>query len=257
MLAALVFNKLFFPSFDPLAGTMLAFSTFAVGYPVAARRRNDVRSSRRSLRPPLRAGGDAADDGRDHRADRPAADVCEIGVLAPILLVSLRFVQGTALGGEWAGAVLLSVEHGDERHAVATPRGRRWVLRSARCSRPARWRSPRFCREASCWPGAGACRCSPACCWWPSDCGCAWAWPRRRCSAARAAGARRTRRSRSVARSLARLLVGWRRAHRSGRHVLVGRCVLAHLHDHDTGSVAHARVDGAVHRRGVQCGARS
>src|SRR3989475_11226816 len=34
------------------------------------------------------------------------------GVLSPILLVTLRFVQGVALGGEWAGAVLISVEHG-------------------------------------------------------------------------------------------------------------------------------------------------
>jgi MFS family permease len=33
-------------------------------------------------------------------------------VLAPILLVTLRFVQGMALGGEWAGAVLLTLEHG-------------------------------------------------------------------------------------------------------------------------------------------------
>src|SRR5512139_1304765 len=32
MLAALVFNRVFFPSFDPLSGTILAFSTFAVGY---------------------------------------------------------------------------------------------------------------------------------------------------------------------------------------------------------------------------------
>jgi MFS family permease len=39
----------------------------------------------------------------------------QIGVLAPILLVSLRFLQGMALGGEWAGAVLLTVEHGDDR----------------------------------------------------------------------------------------------------------------------------------------------
>src|SRR5947209_16781857 len=30
--AALVFNKLFFPSFDPLTGTLLAFSTYAVGF---------------------------------------------------------------------------------------------------------------------------------------------------------------------------------------------------------------------------------
>jgi MFS family permease len=36
------------------------------------------------------------------------------GVLSPVLLVALRFVQGAALGGEWAGAVLLSVEHGDQ-----------------------------------------------------------------------------------------------------------------------------------------------
>ena len=35
--------------------------------------------------------------------------------LAPVLLVSLRFLQGMALGGEWAGAVLLSLEHGEER----------------------------------------------------------------------------------------------------------------------------------------------
>jgi len=39
----------------------------------------------------------------------------EIGVLAPILLVILRFVQGIMLGGEWAGAVLLSVEHGSAK----------------------------------------------------------------------------------------------------------------------------------------------
>src|SRR5206468_12650785 len=31
-LAALIFNRLFFPSFDPLVGTILSFSTFAVGY---------------------------------------------------------------------------------------------------------------------------------------------------------------------------------------------------------------------------------
>ncbi len=41
------------------------------------------------------------------------------GIWSPVLLVALRFVQGIALGGEWAGAVLLSMEHGD-----ANKRGR-------------------------------------------------------------------------------------------------------------------------------------
>src|SRR5215468_6279273 len=31
-LAALIFNQLFFPSFDPLTGVILSFSTYAVGY---------------------------------------------------------------------------------------------------------------------------------------------------------------------------------------------------------------------------------
>ncbi|MEK1831404.1 MFS transporter [Priestia megaterium] len=34
-----------------------------------------------------------------------------IGILAPILLVTLRLVQGIAVGGEWGGAVLLAVEN--------------------------------------------------------------------------------------------------------------------------------------------------
>src|SRR4029078_7826458 len=39
----------------------------------------------------------------------------QIGVLAPILLLVLRIVQGFALGGEWAGAVLLAVEQSPKR----------------------------------------------------------------------------------------------------------------------------------------------
>lgn len=39
-----------------------------------------------------------------------------IGVAAPILLVILRFTQGLAVGGEWGGAVLMSVEHADEKN---------------------------------------------------------------------------------------------------------------------------------------------
>lgn len=112
LLAALVFNKLFFPTLDPLAGTLLAFATYWVGY----------------LSRPL--GGILFGHLGDRRGRRHVLvmtllimGACttligllpvyeKIGVLAPILLVTLRFVQGMALGGEWAGAVLLTLEHG-------------------------------------------------------------------------------------------------------------------------------------------------
>jgi MFS family permease len=35
----------------------------------------------------------------------------QIGILAPVIVVALRFVQGVAVGGEWGGAVLMAVEH--------------------------------------------------------------------------------------------------------------------------------------------------
>ena len=114
-LAALVFNKLFFPSVDPLTGTLLAFATYWVGY----------------LSRPF--GGLLFGNLGDRRGRRYVLmmtllimGICttligllptyeKIGVLAPILLVTLRFIQGMALGGEWAGAVLLSVEHGTDQ----------------------------------------------------------------------------------------------------------------------------------------------
>lgn len=118
-LAALVFNRLFFPAFDPLSGTILALSTFAVGY--VARPIGGVifghlgeRFGRRFVLVTtlLVMGTTTAMIGL-----LPTYE--SAGVLAPILLVVLRFVQGTALGGEWAGAVLLCVEHGSD-----TQRGR-------------------------------------------------------------------------------------------------------------------------------------
>lgn len=113
MLAALVFNRLFFPSVDPLSGTLLAFSTFAVGYlsrPVGGvifGHLGDRYGRRYVLVATLLLMGITT----ALMGMLPTYE--SVGVVSPILLVVLRFIQGAALGGEWAGAVLLSVEHGD------------------------------------------------------------------------------------------------------------------------------------------------
>ncbi|WP_229659790.1 MFS transporter [Tersicoccus solisilvae] len=115
--SALVIGKLFFPDISPLAGTMAAFATFAVGF----------------IARPL--GGILA----GHLADRigrkkvmvatltlmGAATTligllptyAQIGAAAPVLLVALRLLQGLSAGGEWGSAALMAVEH--------APRGQR------------------------------------------------------------------------------------------------------------------------------------
>jgi MFS transporter, MHS family, shikimate and dehydroshikimate transport protein len=113
--AALVFGELFFPKFDPVAGTIASLATFAVGF--VAR--------------PL--GGIVFGHFGD-RIGRKAMLVLSltmmggvtfligllptyrsIGLGAPVLLTLLRFLQGFAVGGEWGGATLMVVEHAPAR----------------------------------------------------------------------------------------------------------------------------------------------
>src|SRR5688572_25202690 len=114
-LAALIFNRLFFPSFDPLAGTVLAFSTYAVGYvlrPVGGvifGHLGDKLGRRYVLVSTLLCMGVIS----TLMGLLPTYE--SIGPWSAILLVTLRFIQGAALGGEWAGAVLIAVEHGDQK----------------------------------------------------------------------------------------------------------------------------------------------
>jgi MFS family permease len=111
-LAALVFNRLFFPSFDPLTGAILSLSTFAVGYfsrpfgGIIFGRLGDRYGRRFVLVTTLLVMGVAT------ALIGLLPTYAVAGAASPMLLVLLRFVQGAALGGEWAGAVLLSVEHG-------------------------------------------------------------------------------------------------------------------------------------------------
>ncbi|GAA4684860.1 MFS transporter [Pseudonocardia yuanmonensis] len=109
--AALVFNKLFFPAGDPLVGTLLAFTTFAVGF---------------AARP---VGGAVFGHVGDKIGRKPALVTTlflmgisttligllptydSIGVAAPIILVVLRLLQGIAVGGQWAGGALIATEN--------------------------------------------------------------------------------------------------------------------------------------------------
>jgi len=115
-LAAIVFNRIFFPTFDPVVGTILAFATFAVGYlsrPLGGLvfgRLGDKRGRRFVLTATLTLMGLST------LLIGLLPTYAKAGIVSPILLVALRFAQGTALGGEWAGAVLLSLEHGSPAH---------------------------------------------------------------------------------------------------------------------------------------------
>src|SRR3954447_13943778 len=111
VVAGIVFNKLYFPAGDPVVATLLAYTTFAVGF----------------VTRPL--GGVIF----GHFGDRIGRKTmliltlmimgistfliglvptyAQIGLGAPLLLLLLRVLQGIGLGGEWGGAVLMAYEY--------------------------------------------------------------------------------------------------------------------------------------------------
>jgi MHS family shikimate/dehydroshikimate transporter-like MFS transporter len=108
----IVFSKIFFPSYDVNVGIMLAYATFAVGFvarPIGGiifGHFGDSIGRKRMLVATLLTMGIAT---------------CAIGFLptydsaglwAPGILLALRILQGIGLGGEWGGAVLMTIEHG-------------------------------------------------------------------------------------------------------------------------------------------------
>jgi metabolite-proton symporter len=110
IVAGLVLAPLYFPKSDPLTGTFLAFSTFAVGFiarPVGAAifgHYGDRIGRKASLVATLMLMGFAT----FAVALVPAYD--SIGLWGAAILTFLRFMQGVGVGGEWGGAVLMSME---------------------------------------------------------------------------------------------------------------------------------------------------
>jgi metabolite-proton symporter len=110
--AALVFGTLFFPSSDPVTGTLLAFGTYALGFVarplggVVFGHFGDRVGRKKMLVVSLLMMGVAT------VAIGLLPTYATIGVGAPILLLVCRLVQGFAVGGEWGGAVLMAAEHG-------------------------------------------------------------------------------------------------------------------------------------------------
>ncbi|MFX0567226.1 shikimate transporter [Kosakonia cowanii] len=108
--AALVFNSEFFPQIDPAMGTLAAFATFGVGFlfrplgGIVFGHFGDRLGRKRMLMMTVWMMGIAT------ACIGILPSFATIGWWAPVLLVTLRAIQGFAVGGEWGGAALLAVE---------------------------------------------------------------------------------------------------------------------------------------------------
>ncbi|MGW4332361.1 MFS transporter [Rhodococcus koreensis] len=109
--AALYFGTAFFPGADPVTGTLAAFATLGVGF--AARPLGGVLGGhlgdKLGRKPVLVASLIAM--GLATFAIGLLPTYSQVGLIAPVLLVLVRIIQGLAFGAEWGGAILMSYEH--------------------------------------------------------------------------------------------------------------------------------------------------
>jgi metabolite-proton symporter len=108
--AGLVFGKLYFPNSDVLAGTLLAFGTYFIGFvgrPIGAAifgHYGDRIGRKATLIATLLCMGLAT------FAIAFVPTYSSIGIWGAVLLTVLRMIQGIGVGGEWGGSVLLAME---------------------------------------------------------------------------------------------------------------------------------------------------
>ncbi|MCD1571575.1 MFS transporter [Agromyces mediolanus] len=109
--AALYFGPVFFPNEDPVVGTLLAFATLAVGFlmrPIGGAIGGYLGD--RFGRKPVLVGAMLVMGGATFVIG-VLPTYATVGILAPILLVVIRMIQGLAFGAEWGGAVTMAYEH--------------------------------------------------------------------------------------------------------------------------------------------------
>ncbi|ASQ93175.1 MFS transporter [Streptomyces sp. 11-1-2] len=112
--AALIFNEQFFPTADPAVGSIAAFGTLAAGFVsrplggLVMGHFGDRYGRKNTLIASLLIMGLCT------AAIGLIPTYAGIGVAAPILLTLMRVIQGIGLGGEWGGAVVMTLEHAPE-----------------------------------------------------------------------------------------------------------------------------------------------
>ena len=105
-MAALVFAKLYFPSSDPLTGTLQAFAVFAarpIGAAIFGHYGDRIGRKAALIATLLLTGLSTFLVGCVPTYE-------QIGIWGAVVMVVLRFIQGIGVGGEWGGSVLLAME---------------------------------------------------------------------------------------------------------------------------------------------------